>query len=81
MEWQQAMMSRARVASRKARRNTTTALTDSPRYASRTPITQASRIAGWRIIRLSTSAGQTLKPDASIMRLRRSVLQKWLASG
>jgi hypothetical protein len=37
---------------------------------------QASWMAGWRNISASTSAGQTLKPDALIMRLSRSVMKK-----
>jgi hypothetical protein len=51
-------------------------LTLSPRRASRTPITQASWIAGWWYMSASTSAGQTLKPLALIMRLSRSVMKK-----
>ncbi|MNT70728.1 hypothetical protein D3C72_2091420 [compost metagenome] len=57
-------------------RSTTTALTVSPRYGSRVPMMQASCTSGCLYSRFSTSAGHTLKPDALIMRLRRSVMKK-----
>ena len=58
------------------RRSTTTALTTSPRRGSRAAITQASCTDGCRCMRLSTSAGQTLKPEALIIRLSRSTMNR-----
>src|SRR5690606_11379852 len=56
----QLRMSSALVEPRASSRSTITALTDSPRYGSRVPITQASSTAGCLNSIVSTSAGQTL---------------------
>ncbi|MCY1559739.1 hypothetical protein D9M68_968040 [compost metagenome] len=68
------LSSSARRVSRADGRNTTKAFTVSPRWASNAEITQASCTAGWPYRVFSISAGQTLRPAALIIRLRRSVM-------
>ena len=63
-------------AGRAPARATITALTVSPRRGSGVAMTQTSWTSGWAYIIASTSAGQTLKPEALIMRFSRSTRKK-----
>ena len=74
LAWHQAMIPASSAAT--PSRGTTQAFTVSPRRGSGAATMQTWAMAGWRSIIASTSAGQTLKPEALIMRLTRSTRKK-----